>query len=525
MHSCFYCNYNIHISNCRIMYMGRGCICFRESHLLHYNLGGVFLLLLLFDNSIRKYAYSNFVNSVLKCKIYFIVSFLIICWIPCLLSNFPGILISDAGWQWSMARGEVQISSHHPPLHTLLIWFSQKLSVLLCGTLNSTIAVSLYSFIQMLLLAISFGITLKYIDSYNKSSWLFFASIFYYALHPLNAIAGIYMTKDIVFSICILLFTLQLYSIYITEGKFLGKNKNCFIILFLILCISNFRNTGTLIIIFSLLLLLWNYKAYYKKILLLFFVLLISIQLRNGLYDYLQITKPDIAESLGMPINQIARVIVNEDQVSDEDKLLINNVLDINKIKVLYNPHYSDPIKFNSAFSSEPIVNNRMDYLSLWIRMIIAHPKECLEATANLTIGYWYPGVHKGAVSYNIQEKENTLISIGVNPWSFSGFDKFYDYFIGTNVRENIFLSWLFSVGNVFIFIIFCCSYLCAHKYFKAILVLAPNILIWFTLILAAPSYCETRYFYSAFICIPLYLLLLMNSENKNIQKNYEHHL
>ncbi len=435
-----------------------------------------------------------------------------LCWLPAFLSNFPGIVTSDAGWQWGMATGIYPISSHHPPLHTLLIWLSQHISMLFTnGNLNSTLAVSIYSIIQMLILSLAFAYTVKFLYSQHISKYLFIFSILFYALFPLNALASIDMTKDVIFSMSILILTVQIYKIYQTDGFWINNNTH-FICLFIsFAAVLLLRSNGFMVVLITAFILDISYHKNVKRYSTIFILILILCLVKGPVYNNLGITKGNITEALGMPINQIANIIVNEEYIDENDLKLINEVLPIDTIKNIYSPYYSDPIKFHENFNSQIIVENKSAYFKLWIKLLLNYPLRCLEASANLTIGYWYPGVSKGAISYDVYNKSATLLTIDAKAHPTIFKESLYDYFIGIDVRNNVFLSWIFSIGNIVILVFFCLQRLCYKKSIRKITIILPTIIVWLSLLFATPSYCETRYVYSLFFCLPVYLTIILN--------------
>ena len=55
-----------------------------------------------------------------------------------------------------------------------------------------------------------------------------------------------------------------------------------------------------------------------------------------------------------------------------------------------YNPFSSDDLK--NFINTEYFVENKMEFLSLWIKKGIQYPIEYIEAFCNLTYQVWYPG-------------------------------------------------------------------------------------------------------------------------------------
>ena len=91
-----------------------------------------------------------------------------------------------------------------------------------------------------------------------------------------------------------------------------------------------------------------------------------------------------------------------------------------------------------------PITNNKIGYLKLYLKLFKKYPKDYIEAWMNLTIGYWYPDVEKGSISYPYESRYSFYDEIGVRAYSKS---EVYKRYITEDVRKNIFESWMWSPG------------------------------------------------------------------------------
>ena len=113
---------------------------------------------------------------------------------------------------------------------------------------------------------------------------------------------------------------------------------------------------------------------------------------------YCNIKKSDIRETLSVPLQQFARVwIENKDTLTEEEKELIKTFLPGNDIEQVYNPICSDPIK--AKFSNSIWNEKKIEFIELCTKMWIKYPQASLEALLCNSYGYWYPNT-KGCVSY-----------------------------------------------------------------------------------------------------------------------------
>ena len=205
--------------------------------------------------------------------------------------------------------------------------------------------------------------------------------------------------------------------------------------------------------------------------------------------------------------------LIGMDVVSDEDEELINAVMPLDIIKETYNIRYSDHLKFSSDFNANAICDNKGKYLALYCRLLIKYPKDFIEAGLNLTIGYWYPGVDKSCVSYDYDSRYQFYENIGVANYSKSDI---YRHFLTSDVRENVFEAWLWSPG-VAIMIMFGLMLIClSQKSYMLLLSFMPTVFCWLSLMIATPSYCETRYVFYVFLNIPIWIVLILQKKIEN---------
>lgn len=61
--------------------------------------------------------------------------------------------------------------------------------------------------------------------------------------------------------------------------------------------------------------------------------------------DALNVKQPDTIEALSIPAQQIARVVVEEKELTDEQRVLLNNIVDVEKIPEVYSTIFQDPLK------------------------------------------------------------------------------------------------------------------------------------------------------------------------------------
>lgn len=337
--------------------------------------------------------------------LWLLISFLLfICWVPCFLAGYPGFYNYDAFSQVPQALyEEVQYSAHHPLIHTLvmgkIIAFGYHHGV----DLNDGIA--LHSIFQMTFCAIVFSYVICYIRKKTNRLWICIAAFCYYAFFPVIPMFAMSTTKDIIFSALLLLTVMLLYEMCSDITAFFASKKSIakFMIITMLMCL--FRKNGIYAVVCTIPFMLLLYKKYWRQLILLFgTIMILSIAANRGLIYLLNAEEGSPEEMLSVPMQQIARVYndYGEDAFSEKELNIIYE--GISKESLLgYDPFLSDNIK--NYFDYNVMLDNKMDYVLLWIRKGLQYPNAYIKAFLENTYQAWYPGTS----IYNKPNAEKTF--------------------------------------------------------------------------------------------------------------------
>ncbi len=428
-------------------------------------------------------------------------------WVPMLLANYPGILMYDSTEQWFQAVGEWSWSNHHPVCHTVIVWFSTQICKLICGEVIAEYSVLIYSLIQMAIMAVIFSVVIEWLYQAGIPKVFWLGGILYYLILPIHAIHSVSMVKDSLFGTFVLLFTAQIFKLYYSEGEWGKSWKNMIALTITMMGVAFFRNNGFAVIMISGPVLFFVFKKIRKQILIAGFIVAACFLLQNiVVFRAMDIRQTQLAEAIGIPINQIANVVCHDRELTENEKILIEAVMPIEAIKDSYSIRYSDSIKFNENYKGYVVEQSKKTYFKLWVTLLLKYPMDCMEAFLNLTIGFWYPGVSKGVVSVSTMDDEDMYLQkIGIDTENLKIRSDIFDTFAETGIRENVLFSGFFSIGNTVILMFLLCAFLIARKGWKIVIIFLPCITVWLTLLAATPSFCETRYIYSIFATVPVF--------------------
>lgn len=424
----------------------------------------------------------------------------LLCWLPYFLYQYPGIMTPDSINQFEQVLGEIPYSNHHPLAHTMVIKLFYHFGLLF--TDNRVIAISFYTFFQMCFMAFSVSYLINTLKAFRFRPLVLFIITLFYALVPYHAVFSVTIWKDIMFAGSVLLFTCSLLRFL--HGMQL-KTILMFIISGIMICL--FRSNGWYGFLLCTPFLLYYYRKKAKYIFpSMAFILLTVIVTKYPVMNHVHVIQPDLIESLSIPTQQIAAVICNDRELTQEQLSLIGNVVDLTYIKDLYNPTFADNMKELVRAGNQPyLATHKKEFLKLWIELGLAYPGDYLKAYIDQTYGYWYPDSF-----YLVAEAEGVSgTELGVShtplirgPLVVKG--KEISIKMGSMLPIY---SLLWSMGVIFWILIFCIGNALVRKEKAKLIYYLPSLALYLTVMIATPVATEFRYVYFMVFSLPFYLM------------------
>lgn len=441
--------------------------------------------------------------------IFFTICFILICvsWVPYLLKYYPGIVTSDSYTQIEQMIGRITLQDHHPIAHTFIVGIFIKIGLLIFKDINAAIA--LYSIGSIVMMALMDTTVIMYVRNKTKSIFWVIIILAYYMLYPVNGIYSITMWKDVLFSgMFSLFFVILLEMIYNKECFFESKWKMALFVVIGFLTIV-LRHNGLYVVFFTIPFIMLVLKEYWKKILALFIIIVMIYEGFNiFIFSILKVEKGSKVEMLSIPLQQVARVEKKyREELTEFEKDIINNIFLVENIGDYYDPILSDPVKgkVNVSYLEE----HKGEFIKLWGRLLIKHPKNYVESFIANSYGYYYPEAKNGVVSRATMDHN---MGIEQQPKIKGTIVENYDSIIDR--RDIPCISMIFSVGFAVWILVILIGYQIYQKNYKNLLVYIPIFILWLTCI-ASPVFCEYRYAYPIFTTLPIYL-----SFNIKLNKN-----
>lgn len=429
-------------------------------------------------------------------RLFVCVSFAVIAGIyliHLLLVEYPGNITEDPFAQIAeMVSG--RYSDFNSFWHTMFLQGILSIGYFLFDDVNAAVAV--LCSVQALILAGTFCYCLSTLYLAGLPAWFLAVSFVIYGCLPYNIALSVTIWKDVLFAAGCLLFSASLFRIIRNLGRSIW---NYVLLIFggILFCLS--RSNGWFVFLLSLLICLaplWKNKKLLCSITAVF---MICWTLCNPVLKLLNVAGGDFTESLSVPLQQVARVITDGCELTEEETDLIGRVLDIEEVPQLYTNWLSDPIKVEFRSNDVTYFNeNRGEYLKLWIRLGMRYPAEYFKAWVDQTKGYW-----NGGYSYAMYSETVTDNPYGVEKTGGGNLvAALFGIYFGLS-RHVIFFEPFHSIG-LHVWIASAFTLLSVLKKRKEWVLAVPSLVVILIMCVGTPVYSCFRYAYPLFAVFPL---------------------
>lgn len=437
---------------------------------------------------------------------YWIISsiFVAIPYLLYLLTYAPGAVLGDSLTSIVQGWGDVPFNNHHPVLYSMFVGIFMRIGRMLN---NNNIGTMLYSTAQMLIMSGIIGYFLVWLKKHNVKMKYILLTYLFFVANTIFAAYAIIMWKDPLFCGFIFLMTLFLYDIISQNGEPLKHFYGIFKFVILSVLIAFFRNNGIYIVIgMYIAILIWS-----RKKLLIFNIVntitVIAIIIIQGpIYTKLGIISPT-EESLAIPMQQIARTITYDGEITPEQEEFLNKILPIEKWKSKYEPCVVDSIKWDPDFNKEFLTENKTEFIKIWAQMLPKNFAEYVKAYLMDTYGFWsietknkfgFVDTYIIKNDFGIERKDCIKSLTGKS--------------IGNLFTKPDFLG----AGTVLWILVLSGVLLIINKKTKYIFVLLLCLISWVSIMVATPVAFSLRYVFMMVYSLPLIIMMPFMTKNED---------
>lgn len=314
---------------------------------------------------------------------------LFLAWLPYALVRYPAGMECDAFEQiQQVLTGELR--ANNPLLSTLFFGYGFVLGRNLFGSINAGLFFVVVC--QMILCAAMDAYALLVMHRKRAASCFQLSVLVLYAISPFVARYTTSIVKDAMYSHAVLFLVAALVDAADSDA---AKRKRKITLLGLAaLAVCFLRNNGIIVVGATAAVYFagWVFGRRDKENFLILCSIVIPLCIyavfSNVIIPGLGIHKYATSEILSLPFQQTARFVSSrEEQVTEEEKQIIDAVLDYEYIKTHYDPRLSDPVKATYRGDEDAL----KVYLKYWAGELIEHPVVYLSATFNNCYGFFYP--------------------------------------------------------------------------------------------------------------------------------------
>ena len=415
----------------------------------------------------------------------------------------PGILTYDSIFQINEIFTN-SITNHHPFLHTMVIKLFLDLGMFFFKDIN--LAVEAYSVFQLLCMAAIFAyICMTLYQAGTPKIWLRI-TVVCFAFLPYHIFYSMTMWKDILFAGSVSLFSCALFRMIKKIG---GKRINYSTLILGAFGCCLLRSNGQAAFIFTFIILAIFLRKQEKNMLfVLLTVIVVAFIFKYPILKALHIRQPNLANSLSIPLQQFARLIVDDVNLSESELSQIEQIMDPDEVRKNYTAYISDPIK--RILKSNILLEHKWDYFVLWLRLGLKHPATYLHAWIDQTRGYWNGGYDYWILGYGVHENNygikmfpnDNAFGRGIIGW-INNFLKYPAFELLRSIGLHVWITLLWCMNSI----------IRKRKEWLIFIMPIANIL---TLLISTPVFCEFRYAYAIFTTFPLLVLSPFISETGN---------
>ena len=328
---------------------------------------------------------------------WFILMFLV--WIPHTIISHPASMECDAWDSLYQYFGKAPFTAHHPPVFTVLLGWFASLGLSL-GDVN--VGFFLWVLLQTLICTAIMAYVLYTMNKLKAPRWLIIITFLIVAISPFYNSYVTTIVKDTPYSFAVLLYMVELVYMHMDWKKYWKSLGHIFLFIMSNIAMILFRHNGKYILAIMLVYLIircmirkkeYSIKGIITSIVLLVLPLLLAEGISNIVINHYGVTVQEgesMRESLSIPFQQTARYAKYYDaETPEEEKAIIDTVIDYYALANVYEPGISDPVKarFHYYATSEDWVN----YFKVWFKQFLRHPMTYIEATLNQNYYLIYP--------------------------------------------------------------------------------------------------------------------------------------
>ena len=447
-----------------------------------------------------------------RLAVWFLVGFgIVFAWLMLYFyAYFPGSFEWDNSDQWWQIQNS-QYDTWHPVFHTLIIALFTKV-------------VNHYGFavfMQLLLYSLICGYLIMTMAKWQFPRWSLLLTEFFLVANPQTHRILLFMWKDSMLTLFMLLFTVFLINTWMSGGQWLKKKRNLAVWILVLISISLVRHNSILFTIPFLILAFLIFKEIRRESVISLVLMLIGMMIiKYPVYDLVGASRPEqtYAEMVGLPMTILCNIHETAEESLDPDAAEFLAQMGPEKRWQIYELGNYNSFKFVTNANAVVKETEPLELLGFTARTVKNAPGLSLQAVYQLTRMVW-------DVRGETEWHGDLEFQMMENEWGFAYVED------RAELREtlNDFDNWvmekpidtLFSYNGVHLLALILCTlfaFLKKGKGWKAMCITLPLLAYSYgtMLLLCGPTY---RFFhFNSVIFVPLCLLMFKEWGAKEVE-------
>ncbi len=328
----------------------------------------------------------------------------LLCWLPYLVSFYPGTVIYDMCVMVRQFFGMNPMTTWHSVFTTSLmgsvVWFGRLFGSDNLGSL-------IYMLLQSIMLAFAFGLCMRILRQLGASRGWQLAVLLFFALTPIWGYYCEMICKDTLYTATLLLFLLKTLEFSRREpGQPIRARELVFCSLMAFFaCLI--RNNGIFVVVPSAVIMVL--AMFHGKRRVRVGVPLLAAMAAAALFTYalipaLGVINDNFSAFHYVMFQQTARALRHHgSEVTDEQKAAIDQVLDVEKIAAVYEPYIADPVRNTTRLDGatpEAQQTALKNYHRVWLEMLIKYPSDYFQSFIANNSGYYAFTPYMDGITY-----------------------------------------------------------------------------------------------------------------------------
>ncbi len=305
-----------------------------------------------------------------------------------LLAFYPGSGTADTLYQFSQWLGVIPLNTRHPPAATALMGSFLSLGQFLG---NQNFGVFLYNFMQTAFQSFVFAQCVETVDALTGSKALRRFAFLWFLMNPLFPTWSATCVKDSLYSASLLWFVVSL--VRIECGLHVPRSRIYVQLTASALLAASLRLNGPLVVAASLT--VSALFAFLKhrggtSTMLAIAALAVGVSVAPVLCLKESERYTALREAFSLPLQQTARVLWSEREISAEDRSALNRLFHGRNLRRIYDPELAAPVKWAWGDDNRPPAEWK-NFLKIWHSLLVRYPADFIQAALNSCYGYFYP--------------------------------------------------------------------------------------------------------------------------------------